>query len=92
MTSRVRCSCGRIYDPVKHNTCPDCGAESAVESVVVAEKVKPPAPPEPVVEKRTTVERPAVDFSQLVRSLPWPVYAGAAAFALIVLVLGLRHR
>lgn len=45
MTSRVRCSCGRVYDPVKHSVCPDCGAESAVESVVVAEKIKPPVPP-----------------------------------------------
>lgn len=92
MTSRVRCSCGRIYDPVKHNTCPDCGAESAVESVVVAEKVKPPAPPEIPVEKRTTVGPGPIDFSQLIRSVPWPVYAAAAALVLVVLVLALRHR
>jgi len=22
----IRCTCGRIYDPVKHEACPDCGA------------------------------------------------------------------
>jgi len=92
MTSRVRCSCGRIYDPVKHNTCPDCGAESAVESVVVAEKVKPPAPPEVPAEKRITVQPRPIEFGRLLKSLPWPVYAAGAAFVLIVLMIVLRHR
>lgn len=91
MTSRVRCSCGRIYDPAKHSTCPDCGAESAVESVVVAEKAKAPAPVEPPPGKRERIEPRPVDFGQFIRSLPWPVYAAGAAFMLIVLAIALRR-
>lgn len=95
MTSRVRCSCGRIYDPVKHTHCPDCGAESAVESVVVAEKVKPPVPPVPTGRptpptKSGAGETKPLDFQQLLRSVPWPVYAGAAAVALLILIFALR--
>jgi hypothetical protein len=95
MTSRVRCSCGRVYDPAKHTTCPECGAESAVESVVVAEKIKPPVPldlnresdksgnkdAKEAIEKREGGLQPA----NILTTLPWPVYAGAAA----VLFLGL---
>jgi len=93
MTSRVRCSCGRIYDPVKHMNCPDCGAESAVESVVVAEKVKPLVPPkiepEPRTEDRQQREGSIVD---LLKTLPWPVYGGAAVFLLLILFFALRPR
>src|SRR3954466_9285381 len=86
MTSRVRCSCGRIYDPVKHAACPDCGAESAVESVVVAEKVKPPAPPETSAPGQTAPSAPWSPGSFL-RSLPVPVLIGAGALIVLVLFL-----
>jgi nitrous oxidase accessory protein NosD len=92
MTSRVRCSCGRVYDPQKHTTCPDCGAESAVESVVVAEKIKPPVPPSIEPELKRDDERKAGSFAQLLRALPWPVYAAVALLALIILFFALRPR
>ena len=87
MTSRVRCSCGRVYDPQKHNQCPDCGAESAVESVVVAEKMKPPAPPEPASEP--PVERDRVPPVR--RTLPWPVFVGAAVLLIGIVFFALHH-
>jgi hypothetical protein len=70
---------------MKHTTCPECGAESAVESVVVAEKIKPPMP--------TDLDRElggdgTSDGSQLVKpfkAAPWKIYAGVA----LVLVLSL---
>ena len=87
MTSRVRCSCGRVYDPVKHTTCPECGAESAVESVVVAEKVKPPVPPDLTRESTQSGVAGATETTggregqaQLVgflKAVAWPIYAGA---------------
>lgn len=93
MTSRVRCSCGRVYDPAKHTTCPECGAESAVESVVVAEKIKSPLSPDldrgPVehgVEKESTSV--TEDLARLAKSpkvRPWQIYAGIA----VVLFLSL---
>jgi hypothetical protein len=102
MTSRVRCSCGRVYDPAKHTTCPDCGAESAVESVVVAEKIKPPTPPEIESEparggivaagRETETKRGGSQFAQLLKTLPWPVYAGAALLILFGLGFALRPR
>jgi hypothetical protein len=92
MTSRVRCSCGRVYDPQKHTTCPDCGAESAVESVVVAEKTKPPAPPEIEPAPKRDEEKKDGSFAQLLKTLPWPAYAGAAVLVLLVLIFALRPR
>jgi len=98
MTSRVRCSCGRVYDPAKHTTCPDCGAESAVESVVVAEKIKPPATLEPANELSesgavaTGKREGGSQFAQLLKTLPWPVYAGAALLILVALAFALRPR
>jgi hypothetical protein len=88
MTSRVRCSCGRVYDPAKHTTCPECGAESAVESVVVAEKIKPPVPSDLNRESEKSGNKDAtqtieeregrVQLADMLRTLPWPVYAGIA--------------
>lgn len=34
-TKRIRCSCGRIYDPVKRPVCPDCGAPHVVAQAEV---------------------------------------------------------
>ena len=92
MTSRVRCSCGRIYDPVKHTHCPDCGAESAVESVVVAEKVKPPAPPEPEQDRQSSPRPTPAGRPPWLETLPWPVFAGAAVLIFGILFFALRHR
>ena len=90
MTSRVRCSCGRIYDPVKHPACPDCGAESAVESVVVAEKVKAPTPPE--TESAPSPPNAFINSaSKSLRSLRMPVMIGGAILFLLVLFLVFRH-
>ena len=87
MTSRVRCSCGRVYDPQKHSQCPDCGAESAVESVVVAEKIKPPVPPDPGGEP--PLERDRVPPMR--RTLPWPVFAGAGVLLIGIVFFALHH-
>ena len=100
MTSRVRCSCGRVYDPVKHTTCPECGAESAVESVVVAEKVKPPVPPDLNRESTQNGVAGATGTTGgregqaqrvgFLKGTAWPIYAGAAAFVLVILFFLLR--
>ncbi|MGB9475226.1 MAG: hypothetical protein WCE87_09180 [Candidatus Udaeobacter sp.] len=102
MTSRVRCSCGRVYDPAKHTTCPECGAESAVESVVVAEKVKSPVPPE--LDRESTQSGVAgatgttggregqAQRAGFLKDRPWPIYAGAGAFVLVILFFLLRSQ
>src|SRR4051794_28260744 len=30
---RIRCECGRVYEPAKHEKCPGCGAESSVATL-----------------------------------------------------------
>jgi parallel beta helix pectate lyase-like protein len=98
MTSRIRCSCGRVYDPQKHTHCPECGAESAVESVVVSEKVKPPAAVDETTVTKTTGReskagdgQPGPSFAQLLKMVPWPVLAGGVVLVVFVLALLLRH-
>src|SRR5262249_48108858 len=78
--------------PQKHTTCPDCGAESAVESVVVAEKIKPAVPPSIEPELKRDDERKEGSFAQLLRALPWPVYGGIALTALVIMFFALRPR
>lgn len=49
-TKRIRCSCGRIYDPVKHRACPDCGTTklaSGSDSTVTREEKSQRQVPEP---------------------------------------------
>jgi hypothetical protein len=85
MTSRVRCSCGRVYDPAKHTTCPECGAESAVESVVIAEKIKPPPPPDLDRERGADGTTDGAQLVKPFKPVQWKIYAGAG----VALVLGL---
>ena len=94
MTSRIRCSCGRVYDPQKHTHCPECGAESAVESVVVAEKVKPPAPVESVGETAAKEREtpPPAGIVEVLKALPWPIWAGAAVLLLFILIFAFGQR
>ncbi len=40
-TKRIRCSCGRIYDPVKRPACPDCGAPHVVAEPAIDPKKEP---------------------------------------------------
>jgi hypothetical protein len=69
---RIRCICGRIFDPSESAQCPACGAEARVEagtSEVAAEQVKPrsttsaksdstpaPAPPAQVAKAAQAVQ------------------------------------
>ena len=68
---------------MKHTTCPECGAESAVESVVVAEKIKPPLPPD---LDREHAGDSADSEGQVVKAgtaVPWKIYAGIAVVVLL---------
>lgn len=90
MTSRVRCSCGRVYDPAKHTTCPDCGAESAVESVVVAEKIREPSPPDLNREHTQHSSGAAGGTTQTFQGRTQPAKSNAIFIGTgVVLVLGL---
>jgi hypothetical protein len=74
-TKRIRCGCGRVYDPVKRPSCPDCGAPH-----VVAE------PPEPIREKRE--ETPPTKPLSIP---PRMIALGAALLLLLVVVIGLNR-
>ncbi|MEY2526130.1 MAG: hypothetical protein QOE73_901, partial [Verrucomicrobiota bacterium] len=89
-TKRIRCTCGRVYDPVKHKRCPDCGAET------IAANIAEPAP----VALRETKQSSAPTNSEATPApirLPVPINArtmgmiGGGLFVLIVIVFLVRH-
>lgn len=46
--SRVRCVCGRVYEPAKHAACPECGAPVDSPGTITTDarpKATPPPPP-----------------------------------------------
>jgi hypothetical protein len=92
MTSRIRCSCGRVYDPQKHTQCPDCGAESPVESVVVSEKIKTSEPPKITPEPKPEEQGQSESIVDFLKTMPRPVYAATAVFLLLILFFSLRPR
>ncbi|HEY5035896.1 MAG TPA: right-handed parallel beta-helix repeat-containing protein [Chthoniobacterales bacterium] len=90
MSKRIRCSCGRVYDPGKHAACPVCGTIN----VVIAEP--PPLPNEP--------EKPAVERIAAPPPLPSPTKTspgislnprhlaiGVAVILLVVIVVALSR-
>jgi nitrous oxidase accessory protein NosD len=92
MSKRIRCSCGRVYDPGKHAACPVCGATN----VVVAEP--PPLPPneseKPAVER---IAAPALSSSPrktspgISLSPRHLAIGGAVVFLLLIVVALSRH-
>ncbi len=87
-TKRIRCSCGRVYDPVKRPACPDCGTVNAVVAAATT-----PAEPEPQVKKRAPVDDPIPPLPPP-RPLPIPprtIAIGAGAVVLLVLVIALSR-
>ncbi len=84
-TKRIRCSCGRVYDPVKRPACPDCGT---INTVIAA-------PPEP--EPETKKEAPVVDpvpSPRAPRLLPISsrtIAIGGGALLLLLLVIALNR-
>ena len=69
---RIRCDCGRIYDPANHANCPDCGAPTPL--------IAQPAP-EPADEQELTKKVPAPS------PVPAPTSGSSARKIVIGLVL-----
>ncbi|MDQ6913114.1 MAG: right-handed parallel beta-helix repeat-containing protein [Verrucomicrobiota bacterium] len=84
---RIRCECGRVYEPAKSPKCPSCGAEAAV---AVTEPRKP-REPEPLVRH----ERGARDVSSDEDAKPIAISGrtiiGSALIALILLIVYLKR-
>ena len=86
MTSkRIRCGCGRVYDPVKRPACPDCGATNVV---VAAPEPAPEKRPEPPRKPSGSTPPPA---PSPVSINPRPIAIGAAVFVVLVLVIALSR-
>ncbi|MBA3962495.1 MAG: right-handed parallel beta-helix repeat-containing protein [Chthoniobacterales bacterium] len=83
-TKRIRCSCGRVYDPVKRPACPDCGAPHvAAAPAPEAIKETPPVSPPSSIETKP-VPRPPVVSPQIVA-------IGAGILLLLIIVLALSR-
>jgi hypothetical protein len=87
---RIRCECGRVYEPAKHGKCPSCGTEARVAT---------PEPPQPAEEEQSLVRQDdaAVD-PQTEDTKPIAIsgrtiaIAGAALLAGVVAVVALVRR
>ncbi|HEY0370290.1 MAG TPA: hypothetical protein VGC85_11885, partial [Chthoniobacterales bacterium] len=90
-TKRIRCECGRVYEPAKYTSCPSCGVTAVVEQQ-----------PAPISDKdegqtgaRLTSRHTADD--ELVRSAPFAltrrtlVIGGGVVVALAVLIVFLTR-
>ena len=82
-TKRIRCTCGRVYDPAKHPKCPDCGAETIVATATEAAAPSQPPPLPPGVAQPTPSPLPF-------NARPF-IILGAALLGLILLVVFIRH-
>jgi parallel beta helix pectate lyase-like protein len=82
-TKRIRCTCGRVYDPAKHPKCPDCGAETVVATVAEAASPSQPPPLPPGAAQPTS---PPLPFN----ARPF-IIIGAVLLGLILLVVFIRH-
>lgn len=95
---RIRCICGKIYDPSEHSHCPACGVEVRIESISViapdpGSGSKPAAgaspSPDDVGKSEKGDSRPPAP-APLPRDLRWAWLAGGA-FASAVVVFGAMH-
>lgn len=79
-TKRIRCSCGRVYDPVKRPACPDCGAPHVVATPTL----------EPKKESDERKERTVEPLPPKPTPLPFPprwIAIGSGAVILLVMVI-----
>ncbi len=82
---RIRCTCGRVYDPTKHANCPDCGAVN----IVTAPPVEKPAEPPPLPPD---LEKPAAPISIPISLNPRTIGIPIAAIVVLALVaFAVRH-
>ena len=85
-TKRIRCSCGRIYDPVKRPACPDCGTINSVAAAPPPLPDPEPVKKEPVVDPVVPAPRPSpIPLS------PRTLAIGAGAALLLILVIALSR-
>ena len=96
---RIRCTCGRIYDPVKRkNVCPDCGAEAKVATIAETPPLPTPekATPSIVEETPQKIPAPAPTPSLTPTPLSIPInqrrlmMIGGGVFAIVLLLLMAR--
>ncbi|MGZ5021675.1 MAG: right-handed parallel beta-helix repeat-containing protein [Chthoniobacterales bacterium] len=87
---RIRCECGRVYEPAKHAVCPACGAAPIVATV---EPPKPGATEDKPLVRQDDRESDiyAEDTKPIAISARTLAIIGGVLFALIVFVVILRH-
>ncbi len=87
---RIRCECGRVYEPAKNPACPSCGAQAIVAT---AEPSKEKGDDQPLVrQKREAPDVRAEDATPLAINPRTIVIIGGSLLALIVLVVILTRR
>lgn len=84
-TKRIRCICGRVYDPIKRPACPDCGAPH-----VAAAPAPEPVSETPAISKAPATETPA-PFRPSLSVSPRQIVLGTGVLVLLIIVLVLSR-
>ena len=88
MSKRIRCTCGRVYDPTQHTHCPDCGTAPVAPPPPLPKQTEPGADlpqAEPVVPHPAPIPIPVPLKPRAI------AVTAVAVFALVVLVFVVRH-
>jgi len=83
-TKRIRCSCGRVYDPVKRPACPDCGTVNPV--VATPESLLPNEPEttrKSAADSMTSLPSPSLSVAKPARYF----VIGAAVLCVLALLI-----
>src|SRR5205085_11171662 len=81
---RIRCECGRVYEPAKHSVCPACGAPPMVATVEPPKST--PEEKQPLVRQKDSDVREE-DAQPIAINRRTLAIAGGAIFAVLALIL-----
>lgn len=84
---RIRCICGKVYDPEEQPRCPNCGTEVRVESISIFAAATATAAPTPA-----SSAPPAQEDRQTVpaKRIPW-LWIGGAVWLIAVITVAAIH-
>src|SRR5437762_8048303 len=82
---RIRCECGRVYEPAKTPVCPGCGAEAKVATVVEPKATESEGKGSSPTDVRDVIPAAALFSPRIL------IIAGAVLLGVILLVLLVRR-
>ena len=82
---RIRCECGRVYEPAKTPVCPGCGAEAKVATIVEPKPTESEGKGSSPTDVRDVIPAPALFSPRIL------IIAGAVVVGVLLVVLLVRR-